>query len=48
MVACTVDSRRENGRRLYSTHRPEPERPAPEHTDLDLGEAEQAGLFGDA
>lgn len=49
MVTYLVDSRREDGRRLFATHRPEPpDRPAPEHTDLDLGATEQAGLFGEA
>ncbi|WP_245601826.1 hypothetical protein [Hamadaea tsunoensis] len=44
MVAYAIDSRRENGRRLYSA-RP-PQRPAPAHSDLDAGAAEQADLFG--
>lgn len=44
MVAYAVDSHREDGRRRYSTRLPD--RPAPEHSPLDLGPAEQGGLFG--
>jgi hypothetical protein len=49
MVPFVVDARRDGGRRLFSTHRPEPPaRAAPEHTEVDLDAAEQSGLFGDA
>jgi hypothetical protein len=44
MVTYTVESHRDNGRRLFST--PTPDRPAPQHNAVDLGAAEQAELFG--
>jgi hypothetical protein len=43
MVAYLVDSRREDGRRLMSS--PQPYRPAPQHSAIDLDAVEQADLF---
>lgn len=44
LVGYLVDSRREDGRRLLSS--PKPDLPAPTHSEIDLDAVEQADLFG--